>query len=157
MYDEDLFPVFKPYRVTFIGHRYIDEFNKVEEHLTTILDELANQHPYIDFYIGNNGEFDTIATSVVRRLIEKGGKENFSLTLVLPYAKADMEFLEEQFDDVIIPPSLYGVHPKAAITERNRWMVENSDALVAYVTHGKGGAATCLRMAEKLERVIIRV
>lgn len=157
MFERDFFPIFKPYRVTFIGHRYIEEFNRVEERLTTILDELANQHQYIDFYIGNNGEFDTIATSAVRRLIEKGGKENFSLSLVLPYTKADMEFLEEQFDDVIIPASLHGVHPKAAITERNRWMVENTDALVAYVTRNKGGAATCLRMAKKLEREIIRI
>lgn len=157
MYTRDFFPIFKPYRVTFIGHRYIDEFNRVEERLTTILDELANQHQYIDFYIGNNGEFDTIATSAVRRLIEVGGKENFSLSLVLPYVKAGMEYFEEQFDDVIIPANLYGVHPKAAITERNRWMVENSDVLVAYVTRNKGGAATCLRMAQKLEKSIIRV
>ena len=57
----------------------------------------------------------------------------------------------------IIPPSLNHVHPKAAIKERNRWMVENCNLLIAYVTHDHGGAATALRMAEKQGVEVFRI
>ena len=74
----------------------------------------------MDFYVGNDGDFDRIATSVIRRLIDRRGRENFTINLVLPYPKANMDLLEKQFDSVMIPPTLHSVHPKAAITERNR-------------------------------------
>ena len=90
-------------------------------------------------------------------MIKRRGKENYTLNLVLPYAKANMDLLAIQYDNVILPPALHGVHPKAAITARNRWMLENSDLLVAYVIREKGGAATCLHMAEKLEKPVIRI
>ena len=124
--------LFEPYRVTLFGHRYIDHFREVEENLVRVLDELSLQHPYMDFYVGNNGDFDRIATSVILRLMDRWGKENFSINLVLPYPKANMDLLEKQFDSVMIPPTLHNVHPKAAITERNRWMVENCDLLIAH-------------------------
>ena len=41
-------------------------------------------------------------------------------------------------------------HPKAAITKRNQWMMDNADLLIAYVEPGrKGGALTTLKYAEK--------
>ena len=149
--------MFEPYRVAFIGHRYIEHFQEVEVRLVDVLNMLADQHPYLDFYIGNYGEYDILATSAVRRLIERCGKENYTLNLVLPYAKANMDFLAKQYDNIILPPTLYGVHPKAAITVRNRWMVENSNLLVAHVIREKGGAATCLHIAEKLEKPVVRI
>lgn len=149
--------LFEAYRVTLFGHRYIDHFREVEENLERVLDELSLQHPYMDFYIGNDGDFDLIATSAIRRLIERRGKENITINLVLPYPKANMDLLEKQFDSVMIPPMLHNVHPKAAITERNRWMVENCDLLIAHVVHERGGAWTAMRMAEQLGMPVLRI
>ena len=149
--------LFEAYRVTLFGHRYIDHFREVEENLERVLDELSLQHPYMDFYVGNNGDFDRIATSVILRLIDRWGKENFSINLVLPYPKANMDLLEKQFDSVMIPPTLHSVHPKAAITERNRWMVENCDLLIAHLVHERGGAWTAIRMAEKTKKTIVKI
>ena len=149
--------LFEAYRVTLFGHRYIDHFREVEENLERVLDELSLQHPYMDFYVGNNGDFDRIATSVILRLIDRWGKENFSINLVLPYPKANMDLLEKQFDSVMIPPTLHSVHPKAAITERNRWMVENCDLLIAHVVHERGGAWTAMRVAEQLGMPVLRI
>ena len=149
--------LFEPYRVTLFGHRYIDHFREVEENLDVILDEISLQHPYMDFYVGNDGDFDRIATAVIRRLMDRRGKENFTINLVLPYPKANMDLLENQFDCVMIPPTLRCIHPKAAITERNRWMVENCDLLIAHVVHERGGAWMAVRMAEKLKRPVFRI
>ena len=33
------------------------------------------------------------------------------------------------YDEVVIPDVVAGVHPKSAITKRNRWMVEKSDII----------------------------
>lgn len=149
--------LFEPYRVTLFGHRYINHFREVEENLERVLDELSLQHPYMDFYVGNDGDFDRIAASVIRRLIDRRGKENFTINLVLPYPKANMDLLEKQFDSVMIPPTLHSVYPKAAITERNRWMVENCDLLIAHVVHERGGVWMTLRMAGKLGRPVFRI
>lgn len=152
-----MFGYFDPYRVTLFGHRYIEHFHEAEEKLNRVLEELILKHRYIDFYIGNDGDFDTIATSAIRQLVKRFGKENIAINLVLAYPKANMDLYEEQFDSVIIPPSLYKVHPKAAISERNRWMVENSNLMIAYVRHNHGGAWTALRMAEKMGITTVRI
>ena len=68
-----------------------------------------------------------------------------------------MDLLEKQFDSVMIPPTLHNVHPKAAITERNRWMVENCDLLIAHVVHERGGAWTAMRVAEQLGMPVLRI
>ena len=56
----------------------------------------------------------------------------------------------------VIQDKLHGVHPKAAITERNRRMVTNSDVPVAYIRKESGGVASCVHMAETLDRKIIK-
>ena len=137
------------YRVSFIGHRRIDRFRFVEEQLDRIVGDLMNRKEYVEFYVGRNGEFDTMVASAVKRCQKRYGKENSSLILVIPYAVANMDCLEQFYDEIWYPEELYEVHHKAAITKRNEWFVEHSDLLVAYVERDSGGAAVCLKKAEK--------
>ena len=46
---------------------------------------------------------------------------------------------KEDFDSVIYP-SLEHVPPRYAISHRNRWMIEQADIVVCYVSHQYGGA-----------------
>lgn len=68
--------------------------------------------------------------AAVRRLKKKYQDLNIHLNLVLPYMtnqiNRDKEYLESKFDDIIIPIDLMGVHYKAAIKKRNRWMVDQA-------------------------------
>ena len=57
----------------------------------------------------------------------------------------------------VFTPTLHSVHTKAAITERNRWMVENCDLLIAHLVHERGGAWTAMRMAEKTKKTIVKI
>ena len=77
------------------------------------------------------------------------GKENNDITLVLPYAVARLAYYEKYYDNIVIPERLYGVHPKSAITLKNRWMVDMSDLVIAYVERTNGGAYEALKYAEK--------
>ncbi len=91
-----------PYRVTLFGRRHIEYFREVKENFERVLDELSFQHPYMNFYIGNDGDFDRIATSDIRCLIGRCGKENITANLALPYPKSNIDLLEMQFNSVII-------------------------------------------------------
>ena len=137
------------YRVSFIGHREIDRFRFVEEQLDKIIGDLMSHKEYVEFYVGRNGDFDTMVASAVKRCQKRYGKENSSLILVIPYSVANMDCLEKFYDEIWYPEELYGVHHKAAITKRNEWFVEHSDLLVAYVERETGGAASCLQKAKK--------
>ncbi len=137
------------YRVSFIGHRQIDRFRFVEEQLDRIISDLISRKEYVEFYVGRNGDFDTMVASAVKRGQKAYGTANSSLILVIPYPVANMDCLEQFYDEIWYPDELYGIHHKAAITKRNEWFVEHSDLLVAYVERDKGGAATCLKKAEK--------
>lgn len=135
------------YRVSFIGHREVDDFFFVEEQVYSVVRELLSTKKYVEFYIGRNGEFDTLVASVIKRVKREMGEYNSSLILVIPYPVADIEAYENYYDEVEYPRELYNLHYKSAITKRNEWFVENSDMLVAYVVRNSGGAAYCLNKA----------
>lgn len=120
------------YRVSMIGHRVVEDYS-VEERLHELFWELLRTKEYVEFYLGRNGDFDILAASVIKRLHKNYRDDNSAMILVLPYPVKDYEYYKDYYDEIIIPDELHGVHPKAAITERNRWMVANTDVLIAYI------------------------
>lgn len=144
------------YRVSMIGHRVIED-SGVEEKLYELFRELLRTKEYVEFYLGRNGDFDILAASMIKRLHKSYRDDNSVMILVLPYLVKDYEYYEDYYDGIIIPDELHGVHPKAAITERNRWMVANTDVLIAYIRNESGGTAACVRMAEQHGRTVIKI
>ena len=63
----------------------------------------------------------------------------------------------ELYDDIIIPPEIIGIHYKAAIKARNRWMVDNSDLIICYIIRNYGGAADAVKYARHKEKRIINL
>ncbi len=136
------------YRITFIGHRYIEENYDLEDKIYKIVKEKLANEEYVELYVGHSGEFDTLAASAVKRAQKSLEISNSSLILTLPYIMKDIELYERFYDDVIIP--IPKTHPKSAITKRNCWMVDNCDLLIAYVLpERRGGALTALKYAKK--------
>lgn len=145
------------YRVSFIGHREVDDFLFVEDQVDSVVRELISTKEYVEFYVGRNGEFDTLVASVIKRVKREIGEYNSSLILVIPYPVADIEAYENYYDEVEYPRELHNVHFKSAIAKRNEWLVENSDMLIAYVVRDYGGAAHCLNKAIERRIKIKRV
>lgn len=135
------------YRVSFIGHREVDDFLFIEDQVDSIVRELISTKEYVEFYVGRNGEFDTLVASVIKRAKRDLEEHNSSLILVIPYPVGDMDAYENYYDEVEYPRELHKVHYKSAITKRNEWLVNNSDMLIAYVVRDYGGAALCLKKA----------
>ena len=135
-------------RVTFCGHRRI--FNQVEgvNTLKKTITELMLEGA-TEFYLGGYGEFDALAARIIFEIKAAHSNTTTALILAYPNQKFDSNF----YDETIYPP-LETVPKKFAITRRNEWMVDQSDVIVAYVTHDFGGAAAMLRYAERKKKQI---
>lgn len=145
------------YRVSFIGHREVEDFFFVEEQVYNVVADLISTKEYVEFYVGRNGEFDILVASIIKRVKKEIGEYNSSLILVIPYPVAEKEAYENYYDEVEYPIELHKVHYKSAITKRNEWLVENSDMVVAYVIRDYGGAAHCLKKAIEIGIEVKRV
>ena len=49
------------------------------------------------------------------------------------------------------------MHPRYAISWRNKWMIRESDVVITYITHSWGGAAQFAEMVKKKRKRIINV
>lgn len=145
------------YKVALFGHRDLYEHRKVEEKLYPILLDLIQTKLYVKFYIGRNGEFDMFTASVVKRVQKAFGDDNSEMILVLPYHGKDIEYYEQYYDSIMIPECVWRIHPKGAITNRNRWMVEECDLFICYVEHESEGAYNALKYARQLGKEIINL
>lgn len=145
---------------TFAGHRevyaaYLDA--KLEQ---AIADILLTDTKFV-FYTGGMGEFDARCAAAVRTAKRRNPQLDIQLCLVLPYLiqkiNEDKDYYEHAFDRIIVPFELAEVHHKAAITKRNRWMVDSSDYLIAFVYRDFGGAYATLKYANQCGKKIIRL
>ena len=139
------------------GHRVM--LMDVEKPLRAVLERLVEERGVRVFYTGGMGEFDELFARTVRSM--KQDFPSLRLVLVLPYLterlNMDKVFYEALYDEILIPAELEGVHPKAAIGLRNRWMVNRSDIVIAALHRNFGGAADAVRYAESAKKEIIRM
>ena len=145
------------YRIVLFGHRDFDGHRELRERLHPLLVEKIRSKPYVEIYIGRNGEFDNYAASLVKGIQNSIGKENVELICVLPYPEKDIEYYEEYYDSVIIPECVEKTHPKGAIEKRNKWMVEQADYVIAYIAHDFGGAYQTYKHAKSKNKPIFNL
>lgn len=145
------------YRICFCGHRKIYDCPDLEEKIEELVVDAIREQDYVEFYVGKNGDFDTSVASAVKRAQKKLGNDNSSLILVQPYKMSNDEYYESYFDEIIYPISS-NTHFKAAITERNRWMIELADLFVCFVReNNNGGASYALDYAIKIGKEVINL
>ena len=143
------------FRITFIGHRQIFGNYGLEDEIEDIVKEALLRHEFVELYVGRNGDFDILAASAVKRAQKAVGEKNSSLILVEPYKMKDDMYYEKFYETILYPVK---THPKSAITERNRWMIERADLVIAFVeSEKKGGAYTALKYATSLGTEIINL
>ena len=133
----------------FIGHRETKEnmlpalAQEVERHIT--------EYGVTEFVVGHYGGFDRLAASVVREA--KKRHPEISLTLLLPYHPHDQPIpVPEGFDGTFYPPGMEAVPKRAAIVRANRYMVDHSTHLIAYVSHPSSGSREMLEAALRRQR-----
>lgn len=134
---------------SFFGHR--DVFVDLSDELKSAVEKAITEFGITTFYVGENGDFDRMAAGAVRSI--KRRYPNIKLILVLPYFTNRIneykEIYESDFDSIYIPSELADVHPKGAITKRNKIMVDESDLVICYITREHGGAFNAAKYSKK--------
>ena len=137
---------------TFFGHR--DCPSSIKPKLHEVLIDLIENHTVDMFYIGRQGAFDSIVRSVLKELVSAYPRINYAVVLERMPSEQD-EFDSRDYSDTILPEGIETVHPRFAISWRNKWMIKQSDYVVTYITHSWVGAAQFAEIAEsKKENVI---
>lgn len=147
----------------FTGHRMIrNEQKQFVIDRTYEICEMLAEKGYTDFVAGGALGFDTIAAECVLAL--KGKYRDIRLILALPcrnqckgWKKADVDTYERianQADEVIYVSEEY---TPECMKKRNRFMVDESSACVAYLTRMSGGTAYTVTYAVEMGREIIFV
>lgn len=144
--------------VTFCGHGYYNACAEDERKISEILDRCVGDTP-VEFFLGGYGDFDSFAWSCARKYKEKHGQAK--LVYITPYLLTDkrndpFEYKKDRFD-LVLYPGLENVPPKFAISRRNRWMVEQADLVIAYITHTYGGSYATYTHAKRKKKLLYNI
>lgn len=137
--------------VTFFGHK--DTPKEIEPTLrATLVDLIENQGASV-FYVGNNGNFDTMVRHQLENLSQTYPITYNVVLAYLPVKKSEYD----DFTNTLLPEGIETVPNRFAISYRNKWMIRQSDVVVTYVTHTYGGAAQFKAMAERQGKTVIEL
>ena len=138
----------------FFGHRESPDFIKplLEEEIR----KLIKNEGYKEFLVGNQGQFDAMVYTTLKQL--QGEYPTIRFYVVLAYMPGrNSENTMIDYTDTIFPEGLETVPKRFAISRRNKWIVENSNAVICYVNHTWGGAYQSVILAEKRNLRIINL
>ena len=128
----------------FFGHREVT--HNIKDKLIAIIEKLITEDNVTEFYVGNQGQFDSMVYSVLKEL--KAKYPHIRYTVVLAYMP-DEHIKKVYGEDTLIPDGMENVPKKFAISKRNDWMIQQSEIAVCYVHKITGGAAKFREKAEK--------
>ena len=137
---------------TFFGHQ--DCPDTIKPKFRQVLIDLIENHNVDIFYVGNQGQFDTIVRSELRNLQREYPQINYAVVLAYMPGK-QTEY--DDYSDTMLPEGIESVHPHYAISWRNNWMLKQSDYVVTYITHSWGGAAQYAEKAKHLKKHITNI
>ena len=145
---------------TFAGHSCVFS-SSIGQRLEREIEIFLSDADSAVFYVGGRGDFDLMAAAAVRSAMKRHKNKKIQLYLVEPYMHSginrDKDYNEDHYSGIIIPQELIGIHPKVAITRRNRWMVDQSDLLIAFVQRDFGGAYETMKYAIKRRIQVINL
>ncbi len=141
--------------VTFCGHSSFVCTTEIKEKMMKILEEKVGD-AYAKFLLGGYGNFDSFAYSCCKEYQKT--YPQVKLIFITPYItesyqRNHLEY-KKNFYDEIIYPEIEKAPPRFAITYRNKWMVEKSDLVIAYVKSTYGGAYTTFKHAKRKKKEI---
>ena len=120
----------------FFGHREVT--HNIRPKLIEIIEKLIVDEGVTDFYVGHQGQFDSMVYFVLKEL--KAKFPHIRYAVVLAYMP-DEHIKEVYGEDTLFPDGMESVPKKFAISKRNDWMILHSDIAVCYVWKVTGGAA----------------
>lgn len=138
--------------VAFFGHR--DTGEEILPLLEKTVRFLIEKEKADVFYVGTQGAFDRMVEGLLHRLsCEYPHIEAIAVLAYPPQTGKEGALLVQ----TLLPAEAVVGPPRFAILRRNKWMLENCDAVVCYVRHSFGGAAAMKRAAVTLKKRIFEI
>lgn len=132
---------------TFFGHGDCPETKY--SNILQAIQNLITEKNIITFYVGTQGNFYSLVYRALCNL--RADFPQIRIYRVLAYLPKDNSLIS----DSILLEGIELIHPRYAISWRNRWMIEHSDYVIAYITHNYGGAARFVNEAERRGKTVI--
>lgn len=136
-------------RCFLIGHHDTPESiypalqREIERHITELC--------VTEFIVGHYGNFDRMAARALASA--KQAHPEISLWLLLPYHPAEQKVeVPEGFNGSYYPEGMESAPRRVAIVKANRYVLENVEYLIAYVTHRFGNVWNLIDYAENRRR-----
>lgn len=137
---------------TFFGH--IETPKAIKDDLRNAIIDAIEKYKIDRFYVGYQGGFDNMAISILGELKEKYDYEYY---VVLAYFMGKQPLYWKEEHPTVYPEGQEKVLPRFAISHRNKWMVKNSDMVIAYIGHDYGGAVKFVKSAASKGKRIINL
>ena len=138
----------------FFGHK--ESPDSIKPLLEEEIRKLIENEGYEEFLVGNQGRFDAMVYSTLKRLQSEYPAIRFYVVLAYMPGR-NTEYTTIDYTDTIFPEGLETVPRRFAISRRNKWIVDNSNAVICYVSHTWGGAYQAVILAEKRNLSIINL
>lgn len=133
----------------FIGSRYAA--SDIRGPLDEAIERHIVEYGVDDFVVGHYGSFDAEVIGALRRA--KKRHPEITLLLLIPYHPYDRPIEPPTgFDGTYYPEGMEKVPKRLAIIKANRYMVDHSGYLIAYV-HGVGKSRDLTEYAKRRERL----
>lgn len=138
----------------FFGHK--DTPSTIKPELRAVIVDLIENRECDSFLVGHQGSFDSLVLGVLRNLKHEYPHITYNIALAyMPGEKTEWELYKPE--ETMFPDGLESVHPRFAISWRNKWLVNESDYVVCYITHSWGGAAQYVELAQKKKKTVINI
>ena len=144
--------------VTFCGHSDYTESEEDQKKILSLLTELIGDSP-AELYLGGYGAFDEFARKCGTKYRE--AHPNTKLIFITPYItdnyqKNHLDHNKKLYDEIVYP-SLENKPLRFDISCRNKWMVEQADHVIAYITRGWGGAYQTYKHAQRKKKSLFNI
>ncbi|MBQ8372118.1 MAG: hypothetical protein IJX38_04170 [Clostridia bacterium] len=144
--------------VSFCGHSRFRLTLEYECKILEYLQKIIKDEP-MELLLGGYGAFDEFAYMCCNKF--KQLHANVSLVLVTPYMSVEYQksklAKEKTRYDSIVYPEIENKPLRFAITYRNRYMVDCSDYVIAYVDHTWGGAYSTYKYAVRKNKTVLNL
>ena len=136
---------------TFFGHR--DAPDNIRNLLKSTVLTLINKNGVKKFYIGNNGNFDFLAQSILEEVV----KSETSVEYFIVISTLGEKVVFGNRNNTLFPEGLETALPKFAISKRNDWLIKNADFAITYVRNSYSNAYKLATKAKKKGLTVINL
>ena len=98
--------------------------------LEAAITKVSEENDNVEFLVGNNGNFDFLAQSLMEKLKNNGIKIDYTIIL----SHIDERPLNRCYEQSLFPMELATTIPKYAISKRNNWIIKHSVLAICYVS-----------------------